>query len=116
MANIAQWLHGAAVVSVMLVVLAACSKSPSSGAAGAPAGGAAAKSAAAGASAAAPPPPKVDVMQVIQRDATVTGELVGTVSAVREVPLRSQVTGTLQKILFDAGQRVHVGQLLFVVD
>jgi membrane fusion protein (multidrug efflux system) len=55
-------------------------------------------------------------MQVIQRDATVTGELVGTVSAVREVPLRSQVTGTLQKILFDAGQRVRVNQLLFVVD
>ena len=55
-------------------------------------------------------------MPVIQRDATITGELVGTVSAVREVPLRSQVTGTLQKILFDAGQRVRVGQILFVVD
>jgi len=55
-------------------------------------------------------------MQVIQRDATVTGELIGTVSAVREVPLRSQVTGTLQKILFDPGQRVHVDQLLFVID
>ncbi|HEY3532040.1 MAG TPA: biotin/lipoyl-binding protein, partial [Casimicrobiaceae bacterium] len=55
-------------------------------------------------------------MQVINRDATITGELVGTVSAGREVPLRSQVTGTLQKILFDAGQRVRVGQLLFVVD
>jgi multidrug efflux pump subunit AcrA (membrane-fusion protein) len=55
-------------------------------------------------------------MQVIQRDTTVTGELVGTVSAVREVPLRSQVTGTVQKILFDAGARVHVDQLLFVID
>ena len=64
----------------------------------------------------APPPPKVVVMQSIQRDATLTSDLVGAVSAVREVPLRSQVTGTLQKILFDAGQRVEVNQLLFVID
>lgn len=116
MAHIVRGLHRAAAVSVMLVLLVACSKSPAPAGSGAQATSAAATSSGAGSPAAAPPPPKVDVMQVIQRDTTVTGELVGTVSAVREVPLRAQVTGTLQKILFDAGQRVHVNQLLFVVD
>lgn len=64
------------------------------------------------------PPPAVPVLaiQVIQRTATVTGELVGQVSAFREVPLRSQATGIVQKILFQPGQRVKEGQLLFVVD
>jgi membrane fusion protein (multidrug efflux system) len=98
-----------------LSILAGCSKSntTAAGGAAAPATG---NAPGGGGAAAVPPPAKVDVMQVINRDATITGELVGTVSAVREVPLRSQVTGTLQKILFDAGQRVRVGQLLFVVD
>ena len=64
----------------------------------------------------APPPAKVVAMQVVQRDADVITELVGQVSAVREVPLRSQVSGTLQKILFQAGQRVKLNQPLFVVD
>jgi RND family efflux transporter MFP subunit len=64
----------------------------------------------------APPPPPVIAMPVIQRDATITAELVGRVSAIREVPLRSQVTGTVQKILFEPGQRVTVDQPLFVID
>jgi membrane fusion protein, multidrug efflux system len=117
MAHTVRWLHRAAAVCVMVVLLVACSKSPAPAGSGAPANSTApAASTGAGSPAAAPLPPKVDVMQVIQRDTTVTGELVGTVSAVREVPLRAQVTGTLQKILFDAGQRVHVNQLLFVID
>jgi membrane fusion protein (multidrug efflux system) len=64
------------------------------------------------------PPPAVPVlaMQVVQRNATVTGELVGQVSAFREVPLRPQTTGFVQKILFEPGQRVHEGELLFVID
>jgi RND family efflux transporter MFP subunit len=61
-------------------------------------------------------PVPVVAMQVIQRTATVTGELVGQVSAFREVPLRSQATGIVQKILFQPGQRVREGQLLFVID
>jgi membrane fusion protein (multidrug efflux system) len=99
--------------SLAALLLAACSKAPENAKAPAAAPGAAPS---APAQAAAPPPPKVDVMQVIQRDATITGELVGAVSAVREVPLRSQVTGTVQKILFDAGQRVRANQLLFTID
>lgn len=68
------------------------------------------------ASAPAPAPAQVLAMQVIQRDATVTGELVGQVAAFREVALRPQVTGTVQKILFEPGQRVDEHQLLFVID
>lgn len=74
------------------------------------------KQAATPAAAPAPAPVPVVAMQVIQRTATVTGELVGQVSAFREVPLRSQATGIVQKILFQPGQRVREGQLLFVID
>jgi membrane fusion protein (multidrug efflux system) len=55
-------------------------------------------------------------MQVIQQTATVTGELVGQVQAFREVALRPQVTGWVQKILFQAGQRVREREVLFVID
>jgi RND family efflux transporter MFP subunit len=69
---------------------------------------------------AAPPPvlprPQVLVMQVIQRDAAATGELVGEVSAFREVPLRAQVTGIVQEIRFKPGQAVREHQVLFVID
>lgn len=64
----------------------------------------------------APPAVPVIAMQVIQRDTTVTGELVGQVNAFREVPLRPQTTGFVQKILFEPGQNVREGQLLFVID
>jgi len=62
------------------------------------------------------PPPSVIAMQVIQRDAVVTGELVGQVSAFREIALRPEVAGMVQKILFEPGQRVRENQLLFVID
>jgi membrane fusion protein (multidrug efflux system) len=115
MADILRWLHAAAAAGATILLIVACSKSPAPASSAVPAASNAPASSSANA-AVPPPPPKVDVMQVIQRDTTVTGDLVGTVSAVREVPLRAQVTGTLQKILFDAGQRVHVNQLLFAVD
>jgi membrane fusion protein (multidrug efflux system) len=62
------------------------------------------------------PRPQVLVMQVIQRDAAATGELVGEVSAFREVPLRAQVTGIVQEIRFKPGQTVREHQVLFVID
>jgi membrane fusion protein (multidrug efflux system) len=65
---------------------------------------------------AAPPAVPVLAMQAIKRDATVTEELVGQVSAFREVPLRSQTTGFVQKIVFEPGQNVREGELLFVID
>ena len=55
-------------------------------------------------------------MQVIQRDATITGTAVGEVRAFREVALRPQVSGTVRSIHFEPGQRVKEGALLFVID
>ncbi|HET8876736.1 MAG TPA: efflux RND transporter periplasmic adaptor subunit [Casimicrobiaceae bacterium] len=88
---------GIAAIAAIAVAITGCSKPPP-------------------ASAPAPPAVPVLAMQVIQRNATVTGELVGQVSAFREVPLRPQTTGFVQKILFEPGQRVHEGELLFVID
>ena len=61
-------------------------------------------------------PPQVGAMQVTQRTTTVIGELVGHVSAFREVALRPQVTGLVQKILFQPGQGVRENEVLFIID
>lgn len=55
-------------------------------------------------------------MQVIERDTDVIGELIAEVRAFREVALRPETSGTVQRILFEAGQRVKLNQLLFVID
>ncbi|WP_161603803.1 efflux RND transporter periplasmic adaptor subunit [Noviherbaspirillum massiliense] len=55
-------------------------------------------------------------MQVLQQKATVVGDQVGEVRAFREVALRPQVTGWIQKILFQAGQRVREKEVLFIID
>lgn len=65
---------------------------------------------------AAPPPPQVTATAVIQRDATVIGESVGAVRAVREVNLVPEVTGTVRDIRFQAGSRVDREQVLFILD
>jgi membrane fusion protein (multidrug efflux system) len=66
--------------------------------------------------AAPPPPPRVLAMKVIQRDAEIVDERVGEVRAFREVALRPQVTGWLQNIHFEPGQRVRRNDRLFVID
>jgi RND family efflux transporter MFP subunit len=55
-------------------------------------------------------------MPVIRRDTALTSELVGQVSAFREVALRPQVTGIVERILFKPGQEVHRNETLFVID
>jgi multidrug efflux pump subunit AcrA (membrane-fusion protein) len=55
-------------------------------------------------------------MQVIQRTATVIGDLVGEVRPFRQGELRPQTTAIVQKIVFEPGQRVKLNQLLFVID
>jgi membrane fusion protein (multidrug efflux system) len=55
-------------------------------------------------------------MEVIQRDTTVIGDLIGQVRAFREIDLRPETTGTVQRILFEPGQRVKLNQVLFVID
>jgi membrane fusion protein (multidrug efflux system) len=98
-----------ALVLGLVLVLGACSKaenkpankqgSPASASAKAP-----------------PPPPQVQAMPVIQRPATVTGEVVGEIQAFRQVDLRPQVTGTVAQLYFQPGQQVKQGQVLFLID
>jgi RND family efflux transporter MFP subunit len=63
-----------------------------------------------------PSPPRVKVIKPIEREVVLLGEYPGHFEAVEEVKVRAQVSGWLDKILFHAGQKVHAGQLLFVID
>src|SRR5436853_589421 len=63
-----------------------------------------------------PPPPQVTVAQPIERPINDTIEFVGTTQATQSVELRSQVKGYLERILFEDGSNVKVGDLLFVID
>jgi membrane fusion protein (multidrug efflux system) len=63
-----------------------------------------------------PPPPQVIAMEVIQRDTSVIGNLIGEVRAFRQIDLRPEVTGAVERILFEPGQRVKLNQVLFVID
>jgi RND family efflux transporter MFP subunit len=63
-----------------------------------------------------PPPPKVTVAQPIERKVNDTVEFVATMQATQTVELRSQVKGYLEKINFEDGSNVKVGDLLFVIE
>jgi len=62
-----------------------------------------------------PPPPKVTVAQPVQREVTDSLELTGNTQAVKTVQLRARVEGYLDKVLFQDGQMVKKGQLLFLI-
>ncbi len=62
-----------------------------------------------------PPPPKVEVSQPLVRPVTDYLEFTGNVVAYQTVPLQARVEGYLQKVLFQDGQYVKKGQLLFVI-
>jgi len=62
-----------------------------------------------------PPPPKVTVSQPIRRLITDYLEFTGNTQAVNTVQLRARVEGYLEKVLFNDGDRVKNGQLLFVI-
>jgi RND family efflux transporter MFP subunit len=62
-----------------------------------------------------PPPPTVTVAQPVQRSVTDYLELTGNTQAVNTVQLRARVAGYLDKVLFQDGQLVRKGQLLFVI-
>ena len=55
-------------------------------------------------------------MEVIQRDSRVMGSLIGEVRAFRQVDLRPEVTGVVERMLFEPGQRVKLNEVLFVID
>jgi RND family efflux transporter MFP subunit len=62
-----------------------------------------------------PPPPAVTVSQPVQRQVTDHLEATGNTQAVNTVQLRARVQGFLEKVLFQDGDRVKKGQLLFVI-
>ena len=63
----------------------------------------------------APPPPSVSVMRPTQQQVTDYLDLPGNTQAVNTVQLRARVAGYLDKVLFQDGQLVKEGQLLFVI-
>ncbi|HMG50643.1 MAG TPA: efflux RND transporter periplasmic adaptor subunit [Inquilinus sp.] len=65
---------------------------------------------------AAVPPAPVTVSKPLQRDVDTQIGMLGQFSAVDRVELRAQVGGTLAEILFEDGQIVRKGDLLFVID
>lgn len=62
------------------------------------------------------PPMPVKAMEVIQRDAAITKELVGEVRGSQEVELRARVSGILMAKNFKDGALVKRGELLFTID
>jgi len=64
----------------------------------------------------AAPPPPVSVAQPLQRDVTEYLEFTGTTAAAAFVEVRARVPGVLDDILFQPGDRVEEGQILFVID
>lgn len=63
----------------------------------------------------APPPPPVTVVQPAERRVFDRLELTGNTQAVMTVQLRARVPGYLEKVLFQDGQFVKEGQLLFLI-
>jgi RND family efflux transporter MFP subunit len=65
---------------------------------------------------AAPPPPTVTVAKPQKQQVTDYDEYVGRFVAVDMVEVRARVSGYLDKILFEDGQNVKQGDLLFIID
>ena len=63
-----------------------------------------------------PPMPHVTIATPLQRDVVDWDEYVGRFEAIQDVELRPRVSGTIDRILFSNGQRVHQGQPLFIID
>ncbi len=62
-----------------------------------------------------PPPPTVTVAQPLKRPVTDYLELTGNTQAFRTVQLRARVAGYLDKVLFQDGQLIKEGQMLFLI-
>jgi RND family efflux transporter MFP subunit len=62
-----------------------------------------------------PPAPKVTVSQPVRRGVTDYLEFTGNTQAINTVQLRARVEGYLEKILFQDGDLVKKGQLLFLI-
>ncbi|MFZ0052392.1 MAG: efflux RND transporter periplasmic adaptor subunit, partial [Desulfobaccales bacterium] len=62
-----------------------------------------------------PPPPKVTVSQPLKKQVTDYLEFTGNAVALNTVQLRARVEGFLEKVLFQDGDLVKKGQLLFLI-
>ena len=62
-----------------------------------------------------PPPPKVTVVQPVRKSVTDYLELTGSTQAVNAVQVRARVEGYLERVLFQDGQPVKKGDLLFLL-
>ncbi len=63
-----------------------------------------------------PPPPMVDILDAVSVPIQDEMTFTGTTRARASVDLRAKVTGYLQEIHFEDGQRVKKGDLLFVIE
>ena len=63
-----------------------------------------------------PPPPGVTAITLTTKDIPITGEFVGQTAGFREVEVRAQVSGILQKRAYTEGQVVKQNELLFQID
>jgi membrane fusion protein, multidrug efflux system len=64
----------------------------------------------------APPPVPVTVAAVSARPVRLWSEFSGRMTAVDSADVRPQVDGRITEIRFKAGQQVHAGDILFVID
>jgi len=64
----------------------------------------------------APPPPEVEVQTFTPQTLAVQKELVGRVSAFRSADVRARVPGVLQRRVYQEGQDVKQGDVLFIID
>jgi RND family efflux transporter MFP subunit len=62
-----------------------------------------------------PPPPKVTVVQPLRKSVTDYLEITGNTQAVKTVQLRARIEGYLERVLFQDGQPVKKGELLFLI-
>ncbi len=62
------------------------------------------------------PLPKVKIAQPLSQEVTEWDEYTGRIEAVDSVDVRARVSGYLEKVNFTAGDRVHKGDLLFLID
>jgi multidrug efflux system membrane fusion protein len=63
-----------------------------------------------------PPPAEVSVAPVLQKNVRQWDEFTGRIAAVDSVELRPRVSGYVERVVFQEGQEVKQGELLFVID
>ena len=63
-----------------------------------------------------PPPPVVQVMSVVAENAPASAEFIGQLDSPQSVQVRARVEGFVDKIIFEEGVEVKVGDPLFKLD